>query len=139
MPAGPATWCGGTHAWWRTWWCGQCEQIGGKCGYNQNGEFLGCLCANVLMDSDDCSKTVRVVLHHSLFLLPCFPPPLTLLPCPRYGNPETGTLDEAGAERVIARERLVGYGRLQDPPERLRGGLPDGGVGAAREDPGGAG
>ncbi|KAL5222116.1 hypothetical protein ABZP36_026829 [Zizania latifolia] len=36
--------------------CGRCEQTGGKCSYNQDGEFLGCLCANGLMDSDGCKS-----------------------------------------------------------------------------------
>ncbi|KAL5229252.1 hypothetical protein ABZP36_017517 [Zizania latifolia] len=36
--------------------CGRCEQTSGNCGFNQDGQFLGCFCANGLMDSDGCSK-----------------------------------------------------------------------------------
>ncbi|KAL5228576.1 hypothetical protein ABZP36_016841 [Zizania latifolia] len=36
--------------------CGRCEQTSGNCGFNQDGQFLGCFCANGVMDSDGCSK-----------------------------------------------------------------------------------
>ncbi|KAJ1284805.1 hypothetical protein BS78_03G233500 [Paspalum vaginatum] len=36
--------------------CGQCEQSGGMCGYDRDGEFLGCLCANGRMDDARCTK-----------------------------------------------------------------------------------
>ncbi|KAB8083016.1 hypothetical protein EE612_005089 [Oryza sativa] len=43
-------------SWDRSDRCSRCELTSGKCGYNQNGKFLGCLCANGLVDSDACSK-----------------------------------------------------------------------------------
>uniref|UniRef100_A0A0D9V4C3 non-specific serine/threonine protein kinase n=1 Tax=Leersia perrieri TaxID=77586 RepID=A0A0D9V4C3_9ORYZ len=43
-------------SWERSTRCGKCEQTSGKCGYNQDGRFLGCLCANGMIDSDGCSK-----------------------------------------------------------------------------------
>lgn len=39
--------------------CGQCEQSGGKCGYNRTGGFLGCFCANgalMVGSAAGCSK-----------------------------------------------------------------------------------
>uniref|UniRef100_A0A453FBT5 non-specific serine/threonine protein kinase n=1 Tax=Aegilops tauschii subsp. strangulata TaxID=200361 RepID=A0A453FBT5_AEGTS len=39
--------------------CGQCEQSGGKCGYNRAAGFLGCFCANgglVVGNAAGCSK-----------------------------------------------------------------------------------
>lgn len=36
--------------------CSRCEQSNGKCGYNRTGGFLGCFCANGLVDSDGCSN-----------------------------------------------------------------------------------
>ncbi|KAM3331970.1 hypothetical protein ACQJBY_027682 [Aegilops geniculata] len=39
--------------------CGQCEQSGGKCGYNGTGGFFGCFCANgalVAGNAAGCSK-----------------------------------------------------------------------------------
>ncbi|KAG8055800.1 hypothetical protein GUJ93_ZPchr0001g32536 [Zizania palustris] len=36
--------------------CGRCEQTSGNCSFNQDGQFLGCFCANGLMDIDGCSK-----------------------------------------------------------------------------------
>ncbi|KAF0917870.1 hypothetical protein E2562_021523 [Oryza meyeriana var. granulata] len=50
-------------SWARSARCSRCELTSGKCGYNQDGKFLGCLCANGLIDSDGCSKISDSTLH----------------------------------------------------------------------------
>ncbi|KAL5227087.1 hypothetical protein ABZP36_015352, partial [Zizania latifolia] len=37
--------------------CTQCEQSYGRCGYNQEGEFIGCLCPDGRVHSRNCSDS----------------------------------------------------------------------------------
>uniref|UniRef100_A0A0D9V4D1 Protein kinase domain-containing protein n=1 Tax=Leersia perrieri TaxID=77586 RepID=A0A0D9V4D1_9ORYZ len=44
--------------------CTQCEESKGRCGFNQNGEFLSCLCPNGRVSSLSCSTSDSTVYGH---------------------------------------------------------------------------
>ncbi|CAL4948051.1 unnamed protein product [Urochloa decumbens] len=36
--------------------CTKCDNFGGRCAYNRDGEFVGCLCTNGQVSDQDCTK-----------------------------------------------------------------------------------